>query len=166
MLFGLEDESNDTISTRKYAQPTRVKIDESAVRSLEEHFIRFNVFKLDTVDWTDHYIALEELAEDMEREGELINRDDNQLTSLSTNDVASDEIQPDNLTAEQRGQQKVVENTSKWLVEKSVSFFDPLQENKSKTFATLYNITLNIMQNDKKLLKLIENYCNGFILHA
>ena len=65
VLFGLEDESNDTISTRKDAQPARVKIDERAVKSLEEQFIRFNIFKLDTVDWTDHYIALEELAEDI-----------------------------------------------------------------------------------------------------
>ena len=126
---------------------------ESAVKSLEEQFIRFNVFKLDAVDGTDHYIALEELAEDMVEEGGLINWGSNQLTSSATNDVASDEIQLDILTAEQRGQQKVVENASKWLVEKSVSFFDPLKKNKSNTSATLYNITVNNMQNDKKVVR-------------
>ena len=33
MLFGLENEAKDTISTKKDAQPGRVRVDESAVTS-------------------------------------------------------------------------------------------------------------------------------------
>ena len=47
MLFGLENEAKDTISTKKDAQPGRVRVDESAVTSLQEQLVRFNVFKID-----------------------------------------------------------------------------------------------------------------------
>ena len=39
MLFGLEDEAKDIISTRKDAQPGRVRVDESAVTSLQNSLL-------------------------------------------------------------------------------------------------------------------------------
>ena len=103
VLFGVDDDANDTISTRKDAQPGRVSVDESAVSGLKELFLRFNVFKINTFDPLDGYVALEEIAENVENEGERMEVDMHQLTSLATNDVATDDIQHDMLTALQRG---------------------------------------------------------------
>ena len=158
VLLDLENESNDTISTRKDTQPGRVKIDECAVKSLEEQFIRFNLFKIDTVDCLDQHIALgNEAAEEMAQQ--RVGTDGSntpevkQLTSLATNDVATDDIQQDILTAKKRGQELVHENLSKWLVRKDVPFFDPLKKNKSKTLATLYKTSVTNMQNENKVIK-------------
>ena len=118
MLFDVDDDANDTISTRKDAQPGRVSVDKSAVSGLKELFLRFNVFKINTFDPLDGYVALEEIAENVENEGERMEVDMHQLTSLATNDVATDDIQHDMLTAQQRGQQMVLENIGKWLVKK------------------------------------------------
>ena len=78
--------------------------------------------------------------------------DMHQLTSLAANDVATDDIQHDMLTAQQRGQQMVLENIGKWLVRKEMLFFYPIKKNKSKTFATLYASSISI-QNEKKVIK-------------
>ena len=152
VLFGVDDDANDTISTRKDAQPGRVSVDESAVSGLKELFLRFNVFKINTFDPLDGYVALEEIAENVENEGERMEVDMHQLTSLATNDVATDDIQHDMLTAQQRGQQMVLENIGKYLVRKDMPFFDPIKKNKSKTFATLYASSISI-QNEKKVIK-------------
>ncbi|CAB3991828.1 Hypothetical predicted protein, partial [Paramuricea clavata] len=113
VLFGVDDDANDTISTRKDAQPGRVSVDENAVSDLKELFLRFNVFKINTFDPLDGYVALEEIAENVENEGERMDVDMHQLTSLATNDVATGDIQHDMLTAQQRGQQMVLENIAK-----------------------------------------------------
>ena len=89
---------------------------------MKELFLRFNVFKINTFDPLDGYVALEEIGENVENEGERMEVDMYQLTSLATNDVATDDIQHDMLTAQQRGQQMVLENIGKWLVRKDMPF--------------------------------------------
>ena len=81
-------------------QPGRVRVDESAVTSLQEQFVRFNVFKIDTVDPVDHYVALEENAETVDEVEDGIEIGYNQSTSLLRNDVVTDDIQQDMSSAQ------------------------------------------------------------------
>ena len=74
-----------------------------------------------------------------------------QLTSFSTNDVVTDDIQQDMSSALWRGQQLVVENIYKWLVRKDAPFFYLIKRNKSKTFATLYDTPVTL-KNEKKVI--------------
>ena len=60
------------------------------------------------------------------------------LRSLTTNDIATEEVTADLLTAKDRGKDVVLQNVKQRLVEKTVPFFDHQKCQKSKTFAMLY----------------------------
>ena len=71
---------------------------------------------------------------------------DVKLRSLTTNDLATDGITTDLLTAEEKGVELVKQNVKERLVERSVPFFGRQKRQKSKTFATLYETPVH----DKK----------------
>lgn len=79
-------------------------VGESAVSSLKELFLRFIVFKIDTVDPLGNHVAIEEIAEStgVENEIERFEVGVHQLTSLATTDVATDDVQHDLLYTECR----------------------------------------------------------------
>ena len=71
--------------------------------------------------------------------------------------MSTAEIENDLLSARTRGVSMVQSNVSKWFIEKDTPFFDPLPKVKSKTFASLYKMTLAGKQNktikaDRRLL--------------
>ena len=76
-----------------------------------------------------------------------------QLISLSTKDVATDEIQKDLITAEERGKALICKYIKENLVDKSVSIYQSLTRNKSNTFSDLYKTPVTNKQNEKKVLK-------------
>ena len=146
-LLEIENEDEDQlISTRKDAQPSRIRLDEDSVTKLEEVFKRFNVFGLEG-EQLDGDIMEEEENESTERS------ETKQLVSLATNDVSTAEIENDLLSAQTRGVSMVQSNVSKWFIEKETPFFDPLPKVKSKTFASLYKTTFAGKQNEKKMIK-------------
>ena len=76
-----------------------------------------------------------------------------QLISLTTNDVASADIQSDLLSANEREKTLVRQQVRRCLIDESIHFFDPLKKNKSKTFSNLYTSTVTTKNNEKKTLK-------------
>ena len=126
------------ISTRKDAQPSRIRLDEDSVTKLEEVFSRFNVFGLEGEELDGKIMEGEE-------DESIMRSDKKQLVSIATNDVSTAAIESDLLS--------VQSNINKWFVEKKTPFFYPLPKVKSKTFASLYKMTLAGKQNKKKTIK-------------
>lgn len=102
-LFGLRNEDKeDNFSTRKDGLPSKRKQDWEAVAKLKAQFKRFKVFAECKKEATDTDIK---------------------LRSLTTNDIATDEVTTDLLTAESKGMELVKQNVKERLVEKTVPFF-------------------------------------------
>ena len=141
-----EDEGQQ-ISTRKDAQPSRIRLDEDSVTKLEDVFSRFNVFGLEGEEPVG-----EEIMEGEESQS-AVRRDSKQLVSIATNDVSTSVIENDLLSAQTRGVSLVQSNVSKWFIKKETPFFDPLPKVKSQTFASLYKMTFAGKQNEKKTIK-------------
>ena len=112
-------------ATRKDGLPSKRIQDWDAVTKLETQFRRFKVFTEIDQDATSG---------------------DVKLRSLTTNDLATDGITTDLLTAEEKGVELVKQNVKERLVERSVPFFAKQKRQKSKTFATLYETPVH----DKK----------------
>ena len=153
VLLGLKEDSQ-AISTRKDALPARMKNDEKAVKELVYQFNRFNVFR---ITLTLHvpgilFTVNENIAESTQNTDSEIP----QLIALTTNDVATKDIQDDILCARERGIEFVKKNAQQRLVNKELSLFDPLKKNKSKTFANLYKASVN-HQNKNKSVKADRN---------
>ena len=134
-----EDEGQ-MISTRKDAQPSRIRLDEDSVTKLEEVFSRFNVFGLEGEELDGEIMGGEE-------DESIMRSDKKQLVSIATNDVSTAAIESDLLSAQTRGVSMVQSNINKWFVEKETPFFHPLPKVKSKTFASLYKMTFAGKQN-------------------
>ena len=81
------------------------------------------------------------------------------LVSLANNGIATPDIEEDILTAQERGVTLVKANVTLRLVEKSVSFFDPVKKNKFKTLETLYKTSVVTKQKDTKIIK-ADNNCS------
>jgi hypothetical protein len=112
----IENEDEDQlISTRKDAQPSRIRLDKDSVTKLEEVFKRFTVFGLEGEE-LDGEIMEEEKSESIERS------ETKQLASLAINDVSTAKIENDLLSAQTRGVSMVQSNVSKWFIEK-LNFF-------------------------------------------
>ena len=125
-LFGLcKDDAEVDFTTRKDGLPSKRIQDWDAVAKLETQFRRFKVFTEIDQDATSG---------------------DVKLRSLTTNDLATDGITTDLLTAEEKGVELVKQNVKERLVERSVPFFEKQKRQKSKTFATLYETPVH----DKK----------------
>lgn len=77
----------------------------------------------------------------------------NQLFSIASKDVATDEINNDLLTCERRGHALLEQFVKTRLKEKSIDFYAPIQKECSKTFAYLYKETVTDKQKTTKLLK-------------
>ena len=115
-LLEIENEDEDQlISTRKDAQPSRIRLDKDSVTKLEEVFKRFTVFGLEGEE-LDGEIMEEEKSESIERS------ETKQLASLAINDVSTAKIENDLLSAQTRGVSMVQSNVSKWFIEK-LNFF-------------------------------------------
>ena len=76
-----------------------------------------------------------------------------QLKLLTTNNIATEEIDTDLLTANERRKVVVLRNVKERSFENSVPFFDRQKRQKLKTFATLYEI---LVQDRKQVTKRIE----------
>ncbi len=134
-LFGLRnDDSEEDFSTRKDGLPSRMTQDWDAVSKLEAQFRRFKVFA--TSDQEDAPPTA------------------TQLKSLTTNDIATEDIAADLRTAYERGKDVVLKNVKERLVETSVPFFDRQKRQKSKTFATLYETP--VQDRNQKVTKTIK----------
>ena len=134
-LFGLcNDDSEGDFSTRKDGLPSKMTRDWDAMSKLEAQFRRFKVFT--TFDQDNTPLAV------------------TQLKSLTTNDIATEEIAADLLTANERGKDAVLKNVKERLVEKSVPFFHRQKKQKSKTFATLYETP--VQDKKQKVTKTIK----------
>ena len=134
-LFGLRnDESDEDFSTRKDGLPSKMTRDLDAVSKLEAQFRRFKAFTISDQDDATPTIT--------------------QLKSLTTNDIATEEIAADLLTADERGKDLVLKNVKERLVEKSVPFFDRQKRQKSRTFATLYETP--VQDGKQKVTKTIK----------
>lgn len=119
-LFGLYNEDKeDNFSTRKDGLPSKRKQDWDAVTKLKAQFQRFRVFSECTHEATDTVTK---------------------LRSLTTNDLATDEVTTDLLTAKRKGMELVKQNVKERLIEKTVPFFASQKWQMSKTFATLYEV--------------------------
>ena len=141
-LFGLEDDNCEAIHTRHDVLPGRMRQDEEAVRQLVEQFNTFNVFNEDNEKATDD---CDDEGDDRQLQPQLI--------SLTTKDVATDEIQKDLITAEERGKALICKYVKENLVDKNVSIYQSLTRNKSNTFSDLYKTPVTNKQNEKKVLK-------------
>ena len=133
-MIGLED-NNESITTRKDALPSITQRDEADVRKMGEQLKIFRVFIPTGQEVRTHD---NEANIDNEESDRAVHHKRKQLLSLTTNDVATTEIQEDLLSAGQRGQSAVKQIVKTRLVEKSVPFFSPIKRHNSKTFATLY----------------------------
>ena len=60
------------------------------------------------------------------------------LLSLTTNDVATENIEDAFLTANKRGAELVRKNVSTRIFDRSIPFFYPMKRQNSKTFSSLY----------------------------
>ena len=144
-MYGVENENDEAISTRKDGLPSRVRHDIEAVEKLVELFKKVNVFKLDP-SHDGKNLQDESIEHNFEDAGDNAGQEaecEPQLISLATKDVATSDIQKDLLTAKDRGIALVCDNVKQCLIDQSVPFFHPLKRNISKTFGTLYraNIT-------------------------
>ena len=154
-LYGVENENDEAISTRKDGLPSRVRHDIEAVEKLVELFKKFNVFKLDP-SHDGKNLQDESIEHNFEDAGDNAGQEaecEPQLISLATKDVATSDIQKDLLTAKDRGIALVCDNVKQCLIDQSVPFFHPLKRNISKTFGTLYRANITNKNNDKKTLK-------------
>ena len=97
----------------KEGNPGRIARYESDVRHIQEQLSRFNTFRHELPDFV----------------------------SLSTRDVATDDVAQALLTAEARGKKQVADFVH-MLREDSSTFHDTLLKNKSPTLAALYNVTV------------------------
>lgn len=87
------------------------------------------------------------------------------LRSLTTNDIATDEVTTDLLTAERKGMELVKQNVKERLIEKTVPFFASQKRQMSKTFATLYEVPVqdqkqkasNTIKADRQLMQRLFN---------
>ena len=57
------------------------------------------------------------------------------------------------LSTENRGRQLVSEHVTSWFIKENVQFFDSLKKNNSKTFKTMYQMTVPGKQNEQKVIK-------------
>ena len=57
------------------------------------------------------------------------------------------------LSAENRGRQLVSEHVTSWFIKENVQFIDSLKKNNSKTFKTMYQMTVPGKQNEQKVIK-------------
>ena len=92
----------------------KVILVESCIRHIQEQLSRFNTFRHELPDFV----------------------------SLSTRDVATDDIAQALLTAETRGKKQVTDFVVCRAREDSSKFHDTLPKNKSPTLAALYNVTV------------------------
>ena len=157
-LYGLLDDEveKEAFSTRKDFLPSRRKLDNDAVHHLTQLFLRFNVFRMNVETGVDgqqqafendgnSQIAASPTENDHQKISSLI--------SLSSNDVASSDIQMDLLTAEQRGITQVQDNVKERLINKTVSLFATIKRNNSRTFGNLYKCIAVNKLNEKKTIK-------------
>ena len=152
-MFGIKDDDN-AISTRKEALPSRMKLDHDCVNTLVKQFKRFNVFN-----------TVSSIVEE-EQDTIVGTKEGPTLVSLATNDLATWEIEECLLQAYTSGKQLVVANTTKRLIEKTVSFYSPLVQNNTKTFGNMYQTKItsskqNITKSVKADRKLIQRLLNA-----
>ena len=126
-MFGLDDEGDLSVSHNE-SSPSRIKRDEQDVIKIQQQFIRFKVF-------------------DGQQE---------ELVSLATKDVASEDVRLALFTAEDRGKELVDAFITERLASESQSFYDTIKQNKSKTFHSLYltpGSSSTKEKSDKKMIK-------------
>jgi len=135
-LYGLNDDDDDTKSTRHDSQTSRVNIEEEKINNIAALFESLDVFG----------ISAHEKQSDVPDEID-------QLVSIASKDVATEDICNDLLTCESRGRQLVEKFTISRLKEKDTEFFAPLKRTKSKTFAILYKTISSDKQHASKQIK-------------
>ncbi|MES9879848.1 MAG: hypothetical protein ABW185_03105, partial [Sedimenticola sp.] len=155
-LYGFDDGENEkqALSTRKNDISSPQRHDCDAVNRLTDLFHRFNVFKI-----TDKSTALDEPQPDHSNAEESTcailerNYHNAPLVSLTSNDVASNEIKADLLSAESRGMHMVKVNVTERLIDTTIPFHDTMKRNCSKTFASLYHCSTVNQKQEKKVVK-------------
>ena len=126
LLYGLVEEDEADLTTRKDAVSSIKERDEEAVQKLMSQFDRFNVF----------FSFSTEVGH---AESEPVDSVTPQLVSLATKDIATMEITENLLSAEKRGKHLVTGFVNERLVSKSVLFY---RRQNTETFGTLYKTTV------------------------
>lgn len=76
------------------------------------------------------------------------------LVCISTNDITHDDIKQDLLMVQERGSKHLQQFVEKWLLpDGTENFHDAIQKSKSKTFANLTNITIQMLSGGTKTIK-------------
>jgi hypothetical protein len=178
VLFGLDDDpEEEAISTHKGTLPSSVTQSENAIQKLVAQFQSFNVFRVnlkkssrDDIDDVNEQISLHSFTPgctniEQDNMAQHFPAKTLQLISISSNDVATEAIKTDLLTAEERGKKLVQHNAQQRLIDQSIKFFDPLKRNNPKTFSTLHkNISNNTLKQKKTVKadrKLIQRLFNA-----
>ena len=141
ILLGETDEEEDFTLTRYDVLPGRMELDETHVQSLIRQLDQFNIFYESRPNTKD--------SDDDSSDDNPLGRT-SLLVSMATKDVATEDIVSDLMAAEEKGKNAVIQNVENRLVNCSTSFFDPVRKLKSRTFASLYKVTVS----SKKLPKL------------
>ena len=119
-LFGLTHDGEDDEDNHKDCLPSRIRRDNDDVIQLVDQFQRYHVFQLENMY---------------------------ELVSLTTGDVASEDILNDVTHAAETGKQMVTELVKKRMSTMNTNFHNSLTKRKLKTFSNLY-------RTDSKLGKL------------
>jgi len=126
-LFGLtHDDDDDDEDTHKDCLPSRLKRDHNDVIQLVDQFQRYHVFQQENMY---------------------------DLVSLTTGDVASEDILNDLTHAAESGKQMVTELVENRLSTKNIDFHDSLTKRKSKTFSSLYSTDAKLEKLRSKCVK-------------
>ena len=105
---------------------SRTSKDEADVKSLVEQLERFGIFSV-----CRPKVAAVEKNITAEASGHLL--------SLTTNDVATEDIKDALLTTKTRGAELVRKYVSTRIVERNIPFFAPMKRYNSEAFSSLYN---------------------------
>ena len=111
-MFGLTHEGEDDEDTHKDCLPSRLRRDNDDVTQLVDQFQRYHVFQLDNM---------------------------HKLVSLTTGDVASEDILKDIRNAAQSGKHMVTELVQNQLSTTSIVSHSSLTKRNPKTFSNLYS---------------------------
>lgn len=111
-MFGLTHEGGDDEDTHKDCLPSRLRRDNDDATQLVDQFQRYHVFQLDNM---------------------------HELVSLTTGDVASEDIMKDLMNAAESGKKIVIELVQKRLSTTSIDFHSSLTKRNPKTFSNLYS---------------------------
>lgn len=125
-LYDLQHDDTNSDWRHRDMGPAGLKRDELDVEKLKQEFEKFKVFS----------------------------NPDGELISVSTGDVAADDIRTDILTAEEKGEGLVKEFVKDRLMKKSTTnFFAKLPKIKSKTLGTMYKVQVKVKKDAVVVVK-------------